>query len=172
METGLAELLIPGCNPSAGTAWRAPSLCGRRAADPMPRAARESVSSITDLVRDGAWRWQQVLDTMQKCDVRCANCHRRRTAIQHEHYSWLGVSIGLPKRKLAVGIEPTTPALRVRCSTAELRQHCSHCDHNISNSCDQTATTGAFDFTNCRVYVGYKQSLTTDRSITNRVLYH
>ncbi len=132
------------------------------------RDALEKVSSITDLTRGGAWKWQRVWDEMMKCDVRCANCHRRRTAAQHEHYSWLGASIGMSK--LAVGIEPTTPALRVRCSTAELRQHCAHCDHDSSEPLDDTATTSADDFANCCVYVPYRTSLNTDRSIANRVL--
>ena len=148
--------------------------CGER--DPVVlefdhRNAPEKISSVTDLCRGGAWKWQRVLDEMLKCDVRCANCHRRRTAVQHGHFGWLGVQIVLPKREPAVGLEPTTPALRMRCSTAELRRHCSHCDHNINESCNQTATTAADDFTTCCVYVSYKNSFTTDRSITNRVLY-
>ena len=28
------------------------------------------------------YAWERILDEIKKCDVRCANCHRRRTAIQ------------------------------------------------------------------------------------------
>jgi len=33
----------------------------------------------------GGWSWRAVLLEMEKCDVRCANCHRKRTA---EQQSW------------------------------------------------------------------------------------
>lgn len=36
------------------------------------------------------WRsrysWGKILEEIEKCDIRCANCHRRRTAIQ---FGWL-----------------------------------------------------------------------------------
>ena len=36
------------------------------------------IANVADLVRDGAL-WESIAAEMAKCDVRCANCHRRRT---------------------------------------------------------------------------------------------
>ena len=33
-------------------------------------------------------RWQRVRDEIEKCDVRCVNCHRRRTAQQFGWAKW------------------------------------------------------------------------------------
>jgi hypothetical protein len=42
-------------------------------------------AQIVDLMRKHA-SWTDVLAEIQKCDVRCANCHRRRTAKARGHY--------------------------------------------------------------------------------------
>ena len=42
----------------------------------------EKDQHISDLVNDGRG-WERILSEIAKCDVRCANCHRRRTV---EHY--------------------------------------------------------------------------------------
>ena len=42
-------------------------------------------AAIVDLMRSHA-NWKDVLAEIQKCDVRCANCHRRRTARARGHY--------------------------------------------------------------------------------------
>jgi hypothetical protein len=36
-----------------------------------------------------AYSWDTVLKEIAKCDVRCANCHKRRTAKQFGYYSYL-----------------------------------------------------------------------------------
>lgn len=32
------------------------------------------------------YSWERILEEIEKCDVRCANCHRRRTAKQVKNY--------------------------------------------------------------------------------------
>jgi len=76
----------------------------------------EKSSAITDMVRGGAYRWDTIAAEIEKCVVRCANCHRRRTAVQLGYRTWRDL------REPVVGIEPTTPSLRVRCSTPELHR--------------------------------------------------
>ena len=40
--------------------------------------------NISNLVREG-WAWQRIASEIAKCDVRCANCHRRKTV---EQFGW------------------------------------------------------------------------------------
>jgi hypothetical protein len=41
----------------------------------------EKHAAVSVLISNGA-SWQKVLDEIEKCVVRCANCHRRKTAIE------------------------------------------------------------------------------------------
>lgn len=45
----------------------------------------EKIKAVANAVCDG-WSWNKVLTEIEKCDVRCANCHRRRTATQFNWY--------------------------------------------------------------------------------------
>jgi diphthamide synthase (EF-2-diphthine--ammonia ligase) len=31
--------------------------------------------------------WETILDEASKCEIRCANCHRIKTAVQQNHYT-------------------------------------------------------------------------------------
>ncbi len=43
---------------------------------------REAVSTLAN----SSYKWETIQEEIDKCDVRCANCHRRRTAIQFGWY--------------------------------------------------------------------------------------
>lgn len=42
--------------------------------------------TISNILRTHAWA--TVLKEIAKCDVRCSNCHRRKTAKQFDWYKW------------------------------------------------------------------------------------
>ena len=50
-------------------------------------------------------RWQDVLDEMDKCEVVCANCHRKRTVQRRNSLRWARTR-QLVGWKRATGIEP------------------------------------------------------------------
>jgi hypothetical protein len=47
------------------------------------RDRNEKTGSISNLIRNASW--SRVQSEIQKCDVLCANCHRRKTAVEFEY---------------------------------------------------------------------------------------
>lgn len=45
------------------------------------RSSVEKDSEVSNLLKSGA-SWGRIKAEIDKCDVRCANCHKRRTAVQ------------------------------------------------------------------------------------------
>lgn len=50
----------------------------------------EKMGDVSDMVRCGV-RWARVSEEIDKCEVRCANCHRRRTVNQ---FKWFKENFG------------------------------------------------------------------------------
>lgn len=62
--------------------------CGE--ADPIVlefdhRDRTSKVSEVGTMIAHGK-KWEAIVEEISKCDVRCANCHRRRTAVQFNWY--------------------------------------------------------------------------------------
>lgn len=47
----------------------------------------EKILAVCSMVRAG-YSWKKIDAEITKCDVRCANCHRRKTARDEGYYSW------------------------------------------------------------------------------------
>ena len=66
--------------------------------------------------------WQAVLDEMRKCEVVCANCHRRRTARRRGALRWeLTRQLTRWSGERAIGIEPTLQAWKACVQPLTLR---------------------------------------------------
>ena len=46
---------------------------------------RDKKHNISNMVGEG-FSWKSIWKEIQKCQIVCANCHRRRTAIQFNHF--------------------------------------------------------------------------------------
>lgn len=47
---------------------------------------RDKTANVSRMVRSASW--ERVLEEIAKCEVVCANCHRRRTARRAGYHSW------------------------------------------------------------------------------------
>lgn len=56
--------------------------CGERDLRCLDFDHREGCGKVADIgkLMSSAYAWSRILEEIEKCDVRCANCHRRRTA--------------------------------------------------------------------------------------------
>jgi 5-methylcytosine-specific restriction endonuclease McrA len=52
------------------------------------RDPREKLYNVANMVSHKPWL--EMLWEMEKCDVRCANCHTRKTALDMGYYTYLG----------------------------------------------------------------------------------
>ena len=49
----------------------------------------DKVMPITKCIGQHNWSWKRLQTEIAKCDVRCSNCHRRKTAKQLSWYSFM-----------------------------------------------------------------------------------
>ena len=53
----------------------------------------DKVITISKAMQHG-WSYERILSEIAKCDVRCANCHRRRTHIQFNRFEGVNNTTG------------------------------------------------------------------------------
>lgn len=80
MEKIIAYFATHPCVDCGETDWQVLEFDHR---DPVTK-----VESVAKLVRRAAW--SKVKKEIEKCDVRCANCHRRKTATDNNWYAYFG----------------------------------------------------------------------------------
>jgi len=61
----------------------------------------DSVSSLVNKMVFDGYTWERILAEINKCQVRCFNCHMRRTAIQHHWYKWRDQEVKTEGEKVA-----------------------------------------------------------------------
>ncbi len=50
------------------------------------------ISAVCSMLRLGK-AWQRIVEEINKCEIRCANCHRRKTAIERGYYHWREIQV-------------------------------------------------------------------------------
>lgn len=55
------------------------------------RKMDEKIESISNLIRDASWK--RIKSEIEKCDVLCANCHRRKSATQFKYKRYIFVNL-------------------------------------------------------------------------------
>jgi hypothetical protein len=80
MEKVVAYLLEHPCVDCGETDWQVLDFDHR---DPGTKC-----DHVARLVHNASWA--TVLQEIEKCDVRCANCHRRKTALDNDWYAYFG----------------------------------------------------------------------------------
>lgn len=48
---------------------------------------RDKEHNVSEMV-NGGYGWKRILEEIAKCEVRCSNCHKRKTAKQFKWYSY------------------------------------------------------------------------------------
>jgi hypothetical protein len=75
------------------------------------RDRADEVMDVSSLIRYGGW--PRIAAEIAKCDVRCANCHQRRTARQ---FGWRKTALRVLSVAGAEGLEPTAARFGDECS--------------------------------------------------------
>jgi hypothetical protein len=75
--------------------------------DHLDRAAKEFTMGF---MATRGYAWPTVQAELAKCEVRCANCHRHRTAVQFE-WPKLGISTRTPSKLAMTRTDARGPAV-------------------------------------------------------------
>lgn len=51
----------------------------------MDHVRGKKIKEVSSMISEG-YSWKKIQEEISKCEVRCANCHRRKTAIQQGWY--------------------------------------------------------------------------------------
>lgn len=46
----------------------------------------EKIMPVSSMTHQGGYSWPTIKKEIDKCEVRCANCHRRKTARKYQYY--------------------------------------------------------------------------------------
>lgn len=86
--------------------------CGSR--DPLVLEFDHRENKRWNISRMYTHSWATIVKELAKCDVRCANCHRRKTHQETNTFRWQAFRALVGR----VGVEPTTARLKAECSTS------------------------------------------------------